>query len=281
MTIRTPDPLRLIVTLTTDFGLSDAYVAAMKGALLSISPGLSVVDVTHDVRPGRVLQAVFLTQCAWPFFPAGTIHVVVVDPGVGTERRAIALVTPRGYFVGPDNGVLSSALPDAARPGPGEPPGLVELPAGYRSVSITNRQYMREPVSGTFHGRDVFAPVAAHLASGVPIDDFGEQIDSMVGLAPLRAARDANGTLSAQVLRIDRFGNVITDIRATDLPAGAFAVEIAGHVVPGPVRTYAVATGLAAIVGSGGYLEIALPNGNAAAELGVEIGAAAVLRRTG
>jgi hypothetical protein len=279
--MRAADPQRPIVTLTTDFGLTDPYVAAMKGGLLSINPWLTIVDVTHDVLQGRVLQAVFLTQCAWPFFPADAIHVAVVDPGVGTERRAIALETPRGRYVGPDNGVLSSALPDAARPGASEAPGLMQLPAGYRGVSITNRRYMLEPVSATFHGRDIFAPAAAHLAVGVPIDDLGEQIDSIIALPPLRATRDADGSLRARVLHIDRFGNVITDVRAVDLPEAPFVVDIAGRAVPGPVRTYAVATGLAAIVGSSGYLEIALPNGSAADELGVDIGAAAVLRPAG
>lgn len=275
------DPRPLIISLTTDFGLSDPYVAAMKGVLLSLHSRAHIVDVTHDVRPQRVLQAVFLTQCAWPFFPAGAVHIAVIDPGVGTERRAIALETPRGWFVGPDNGVLSSALPDELRPPASAVAGGITLPAGYRAVSITNRRYMLEPVSATFHGRDIFASAAAHLSLGVPFDDLGEPVESIVALAPLRAPRDAGGSLRGQVLHIDRFGNVVTDVRAADLPEDAFVVELAGRVTSGPVRTYAEASGLAAIVESNGYIEIALPNGSASAELGVDIGATAVLRPAG
>lgn len=274
------EPRRAIVTLTTDFGLSDPYVAAMKGALLSVNPLAYVVDVTHDVSPHNIRQAAFLTQCAWPFFPADTIHVAVIDPGVGTERRAIVLETPRGYHIGPDNGVLSAALPESARPQSDEATEQVPLPVGFRAVSITNRRYMLESISATFHGRDIFASAAAYLSCGIPLDDLGEQIDSIAALSPLRAPKDADGSLHGQVLHIDRFGNVITDIRAIDCSEGAFVIEIVGLIVRGPARTYAAAAGLAAIVGSTGYLEIALPNANTAAELGVDIGAAAVLRPT-
>lgn len=267
---------RAIITLTTDFGLADPYVAAMKGVILALNPEATIVDVSHAVRPQRLLQGVYLTQAAWPAFPPEAIHVVVVDPGVGSERRALVLETPRGLFVGPDNGVLSSALPEEARPASG--PALVEVPAGCRAFSITNRRYLREPVSATFHGRDVFAPAAAHLSLGVPPEELGEPVDSLLAFPPLRARRCPDGALQARVLHIDRFGNVITDVRADDLPDGAFTVELAGRLVPGPVRTYADASGLAALVGSSGYLEIALPNGSAADALHVDIGDAAVLR---
>jgi len=266
-----------IITLTSDFGLADPYVAAMKAVILGINPRAQLVDVTHGVRPQGLLQAVFLTQAAWPFFPPGAVHVVIVDPEVGTARRALALQTPRGLFIGPDNGVLSSALPDEARPASG-PPQPVELPAGYRAFAITERRYLREPVSATFHGRDVFAPAAGHLSLGVPPEAFGDAVEAIVAFPPLRAQPDASGVLHARVVHIDRFGNVVTDARAADLPAGGIAVEIAGRVVPGLARTYAEASGLSALVGGAGLLEVALPNGNAAALLAVEIGAPALVR---
>ncbi len=270
-----------IISLTTDFGLSDAYVAAMKGVVLGISPRANIVDISHDVRPQQVLQAVFLTQTVWPYFPPGAVHVVVVDPGVGTERRALALQTPRGRFVGPDNGSLSSALPDEARPTSGNAPAAVALPAGSRAIAVTNERYLRLPVSATFHGRDVFAPAAAHLSLGVPLDELGAPVERVLAFPPLRAQRCADGALEARVLHVDRFGNVVLDARADDLPAGRLTVEIAGRAVAGPVRTYAEASGLAALVGSSGHLEIALSSGNAADALGARIGDAAVVRPGG
>ena len=267
-----------IITLTSDFGLADPYVAAMKGVMLGLNPRAVIVDVSHEVRPQRLLQAVFITQSVWPFFPPGSIHIVVVDPGVGTSRRALVLETPRGHFLGPDNGVLSAGLPDDARPPANEGPAPVALPAGFRAFAITNRRYLRDPMSATFHGRDVFAPAAAHLSLGVPPDELGEPVETVLAFPPLRARRCADGSLQGRVVHIDRFGNVVTDVRADDLPQGAFTVELAGQQVPGPVRTYAEATGLAAIVGSSGYLEIALPNGSAAATLRVDTGDAVVVR---
>jgi S-adenosylmethionine hydrolase len=267
-----------IITLTTDFGLADAYAGAMEGVILSINPRAAIVDISHDVRPQSILQACFVTQSAWPYFPDGCVHVAVVDPGVGSDRRALAVETPRGLFVGPDNGVLSSALPREARP-----PELAEiaLPAGYRAFAITNPAYMRSEVSATFHGRDIFAPAAAHLSLGVEPDVLGEPVERVLSHPPLRARRRADGSLEARVLHIDRFGNVISDARREDLPEGRLAVEIAGPRIEGLTRTYADATGLAAIIGSAGYLEIALPRGSAADALGVNIGDAVLVRPRG
>ncbi len=267
-----------IITLTTDFGLADPYVAAMKGVILGLNPRATVVDVSHEVRPQRLLQAVFITQGAWPFFPADAVHVIVVDPGVGTARRAIALATPRGRFVGPDNGVLSAALPDEVRPPADQELAPVALPADYRAFAITNRRFLRELVSATFHGRDVFAPAAAHLSLGVPPGQLGEPVEAVLAFPPLRARCCPDGALRGQVVHIDRFGNVVTDARVEDLPEGAFIVELAGQLVPGPVRTYAEATGLAALVGSSGYVEVALPTASAAEALGGDIGDAVVVR---
>jgi S-adenosylmethionine hydrolase len=265
-----------IITLTTDFGLSDAYVGAMKGALLGVNPRAAIVDISHDVRPQQIAQAAYLTQSAWPYFPDGTIHVAVVDPGVGTERRAVVIETPRGRFLGPDNGVLSAALPDEARPA-GDP-APVALPAGYRAFEITNPGYVRLPVSATFHGRDVFAPAAAHLSLGVQLEELGARIERVVALPPLRAPRMGDGSLAGRVVHIDRFGNLITDIRAEDVPALDVVVEIGRQRVRGLVATYAQGTSLCALIGSAGFVEVALPNGNAAREVGCGIGDAATLR---
>lgn len=264
-----------IITLTTDFGTRDSYVAEMKGVILAINRRARMIDITHEVRPQCVAQAAFLTQAAWSSFPPDAVHLVVVDPGVGTARRALALETPRGRFVGPDNGVLSAALPDDRRP---RTEGPVELPPRHRAIAITNRSYLREPVSATFHGRDVFAPAAAHLSLGVALDELGEPVARIAALPPFRAQPDASGVIQAAVVHIDRFGNAVTDVRRDDLPEGPLDIEIAGRRVSGLVRTYAEAEGLAALVGSSGYLEIALREGNAAQALGIDIGAHVVIR---
>lgn len=260
------------ITLTTDFGLADPYVAQLKGVILGINPRAIIVDVSHHVRPQQIVQALYLTEAAWPAFPLASIHLAVVDPGVGTERSALVLATPTGLFAGPDNGVLSSALPAGSRPTPEAGLSHMVLPAGYQAFAITNERYLRTPVSATFHGRDIFAPAAAHLSLGLPPDKLGEHVQSILAYPPLRARRQPDGSLEGQVIHIDRFGNVISDIRASDLPDGPFVVDVAGRAVPGPVRTYAEAPSLAAIVGSAGYLEIALPGGDAASALDIGIG---------
>lgn len=270
--------IRPIITLTTDFGLSDPYVAAMKGVILGLNPEAAVVDVTHEVRPQRLIQAVFVTQAAWPAFPSGGVHIVVVDPGVGGSRQSIVLVTPQGCFLGPDNGVLSAALPDGARPPSPREGAPVAAPDGCRIFTLTNHRYLRHPVSATFHGRDIFAPAAAHVSLGVPPEELGDPVETLMAFPPLRACHSPDGTLQGQVVHVDRFGNVITDIRGEDLPADAITVELTGQVAPGPVRTYAEGSGLVALVGSGGYLEVALVGGSAADALHVEIGDPVLLR---
>lgn len=271
-----------IITLTTDFGLADPYVAAMKGVILSINPEAAVADVTHEVGPQRIVQAVYLTSCAWPYFAPGSIHLAVVDPGVGTERRAVIVEGPKGLYVGPDNGVLSAALPEEARSmAGGEGPAAVPLPEGYRAFLIAEPRFLRQPVSETFHGRDVFAPAAAHLSLGVPAGEFGEAVGSLLVLPPIRARRRADGALVGRVVHMDRFGNLVTDVRAEDLPQRRLRVEIAGRTVEGLARTYGEAEGLTALVGSSGYLEVAQPGGSAAASLGAGVGEAVVVRAAG
>jgi S-adenosylmethionine hydrolase len=263
-------PARPIITLTTDFGPSDSYVAQMKGAVLAINPEATIVDVSHGLSAQAIASLLYVTQTAWAAFPRGAIHVCVIDPGVGGERQALAIETEAACYIGPDNGVLSSALPDDARPVDGA--GRAPLPDGIRAFAITNERFLRAPVSATFHGRDVFAPAAAHLSLGISPSELGEPVTEMLAHPALRARRDENGPLRARVVHVDHFGNVITDARAADLPATFTATLRGRRRVSGPVTTYEGAPGLTAIVGSSGYLEIALPNGNAARELNARIG---------
>ena len=267
-----------IITLTSDFGLQDPYVAAMKGAILAINPAARLVDVSHAIRPQAIEQAVFVLAAAWPYFPSGTIHVVVVDPAVGSQRRALALRSAGATFVGPDNGVLSTALGDDVRAAAGDSPGLVGLPAGCQAVFLTNERYFRSPVSSTFHGRDVFGPVAAHLSLGVPLEDLGDPVERIVALPPFRARRQPDGSLRGRVLHIDAFGNLITDVRVEDLPSRNAIIEVAGRTIEGVSATYEPGADLRAVTGSSGYLEIAAPGGSAAASLKAGLSLTVVVR---
>jgi hypothetical protein len=271
-------PQRPIITLTTDFGLADPYVASMKGVILSLNPQAVIVDVSHSVRRQRIQQGAFLLETALPYFPPDAIHLAVVDPGVGTERAAIALQTPGGSFVGPDNGVLSAALPGEIRNRAGEAGGRVRLPEDAVGVALTNPHYHRQPVSDTFHGRDIFAPAATHLSLGVPLLELGEAVGEITVLPPLRARRGSAGSLAGRVIHVDAFGNLISDVRGDDLPSREVTVEICGRRITGVQRSYAEGQGLAALVGSSGFLEIALESGSAAVELGADIGEPVVVR---
>jgi len=243
-----------IITLLSDFGTTDAFVGIMKGVILSIHPTVRIVDLTHAVPPQQVLPAAVLLRSAVPFFPPQAIHVAVVDPGVGSARRALLIDTAHGLFVGPDNGVLSLAAPPASR----------------RTVRhITNETLFRQPVSRTFHGRDVFAPVAAHLSRGADPQACGPVIDTIAELA-VPAAHWSARRIAGEVVYVDHFGNLVTNIAADALAAftvSTLSVSIHRTRVAGPVEMYtAVAPGLPlAIVGSWGVLEIAVRNGSAAA----------------
>lgn len=249
------------ITLLTDFGIKDVYVGVMRGVILRINPKAIVVDLSHDVPPQDVRSAAFVLSSAYSYFHEHTIHVVVVDPGVGSERRAVAVRTPHGTFVAPDNGVLSYVL--ACEP-------VLEM------VHLTNSEYWLSPLSDTFHGRDVFAPVAAHISLGVSLSEFGSACrDPELFEIPKPRLR-SDGAIVGQVLYIDGFGNLITNIPGQHLPRGrALTVRIAGQNVAGPLKTYAeVRDGqLLALVDSSGHLEIAVRNGNAAATLRVGCGA--------
>jgi hypothetical protein len=248
-----------IITLTTDLGLTDAYVAEMKGVILGINPEVRLVDICHTIKPQNIIQAAFVLSRAYPFFPQGTVHVVVVDPGVGTQRRAIIMRTESASFVAPDNGVLSYVIGQSA---------------AWEAVAITRPQFWRPTVSPTFHGRDIFAPVAARLSLGLPLAEFGEVITSVTMLPLPQPYQAADGSVVGHVIHIDSFGNLITDIRSANLPKGkrAITIEVGGQLISGLCRTYAEGRGLLALIGSDGYLEIAIKDGIASAFLNAEVG---------
>jgi S-adenosylmethionine hydrolase len=266
--------MRAIITLTTDFGLADAYVAAMKGVILGINPEATLVDICHTIEPQNILQAAFVLSTACEFFPPKTIHLVVVDPGVGTERGAIILRTSLAYFVAPDNGVLSYVMPaNSFEPlrGRGQ---SVRLRAGLKAIAITRQRFWRSPVSSTFHGRDIFAPVAAHLSLGFTPSDFGEKRDSVIAIPYPHPHQAPNDVLTGCIMHIDRFGNLITNIKSEDLSQEkqSISIELCHHVINTVVRTYAEGEDLMALIGSSDHLEIAVKDGSAAIFLGAKIG---------
>jgi S-adenosylmethionine hydrolase len=267
-----------IITLTTDFGTADAFVASMKGVILSLNPGAVIVDISHNIEPQNILQAAFILSTACHYFSEGTIHLAVVDPGVGSGRKAIILKTPNAFFVAPDNGILSYIIDELGK-APGKParhmPAAAEprkLPPVLEAVEITSREYWHQPVSSTFHGRDIFAPVAAHLSLGVPLNKFGESLSQVHVFNIPQTYKNAHGDLVGLVLYIDNFGNLITNIRIGDLKVGKVAIAIGKYSIKGISQFYAQTKGLAAIMGSSGYLEISLKNGSAAEFLRAKIG---------
>jgi S-adenosylmethionine hydrolase len=251
----------MIITLTTDFGLSDPFVGIMKGVILGIAPDVRIVDLSHDVRPYNIGGAAFLLKTSFAYFPAGSVHVAVIDPGVGSARRAVAAYANGHYFVAPDNGVLAYAL---------HPDEGCAAPLVYR---ISNESLFRKPVSRTFHGRDIFAPVAAHLARAVPLAAAGEAIAGFA-TAPLPQPRLQGSRLIATVLHVDRFGNIITNLRRRHLAGGGFSIAAGGITITGLRDTFAGAGAgeLFAVEGSTGYIEIALNQGSAADRLGLATG---------
>jgi len=256
-----------VITLTTDFGTSDAYVAAMKGRILGLAPGCRLVDITHHVPPGNVMRGALAVRDAALYFPEGTIHLVVVDPGVGTARRAMAVQTERLAAVGPDNGVLSLLWSRSERA---------------RLVELDPAAVAPGPVSATFHGRDLFAPAAALLAAGLAIQRLGPPLSDPLRMQ-LPEPRWASGgaCLVGEVLYADRFGNLITNIRADQLPGlpEDLIVEIGDRQLHGLVRSYGQGrSGLVALLGSTGLLEVAVRDGSAKAALGVGYGARVKVR---
>jgi S-adenosylmethionine hydrolase len=263
-----------IITLTTDFGYDDAYAAAVKGAILNVNPEASIVDVSHSIRPQDILQAAFILSVAYRYFPRQTVHVAIVDPGVGSERRGIILKTPSAIFVAPDNGILSYVIDDLfsieSRSAIEQTHGLTEVvfKKGLEAAAITDPRFWRDPVSPTFHGRDIFAPVAAGLSLGISPYEFGEKINSLHVLPTVKPSLDPDGNLVGQILHVDRFGNLITNIKSNSLPGKNVVIEVAGHRIQGISDYYAQREGVMAVVGSSGYLEISLRDGSACDFLG-------------
>lgn len=259
-----------VITLTTDFGLRDPFVGIMKGVLLSVCPSARLVDLTHEVPPHDVQGGGLALEAAVAFFPHGTVHLAVVDPGVGSARRAIAVRAGGCVLVGPDNGLFTFALEAA----------------DWAAVAITAPEYRLPEVSRTFHGRDILAPAAAYLAGGVPIERLGAPITDPVRL-PRPACRLEDGALVGEVLEVDRFGNLVTSIpaaRLVELPgAGMPAVEVGGRPVGAPVNAYAQGREgePAVIVGSTGRLEVFVRSGSAGSRLGVGRGATVRVKRSG
>ena len=255
-----------IVTLLTDFGEQDHYVAAMKGVMLSINPNLIFVDITHQIPPQDIQSGAFSIGQAYTYFPGETIHVAVVDPGVGTERKALVVRAGEQFFVAPDNGILSHVLdrePEA------------------RVYEVTADHYFRKPISATFQGRDVFAPVAGWLSRDIHLDQFGAAYEQPVRLAVPRLAKLKGNLIQAAVLAVDRFGNLITNLTPADLPPfGAPGDKgcklLAAHrEITVFRRTFAEGSPgeLFVVPGSTGYLEIVIRNGSAAATLSLGPGA--------
>jgi S-adenosylmethionine hydrolase len=255
-----------IVTLTTDFGLRDSYVAQMKGTILSIALRVTIVDVTHAISRHSIVQGAFIIADAWRMYPDGTAHVVVVDPGVGTDRRPIALEVDGQYFIGPDNGIFSRILVAAERE-----------QLAWRGVVLTNRDYWRvHEVSNTFHGRDIFAPAAAHLVNGTHLSHLGDPLADPVRL-DLPSVQADRGVVRGEIVYVDGFGNCVSNIPASALldAAGRDARVACGPLDHLPlVVTYGVVAEGAplALIGSHGYLEIAVRRGSAAAEYGLDAG---------
>lgn len=266
-----------IITLTTDFGFSDASVAVMKGVILSTNPGATIIDITHSVEPQNIAQAAFILNIAYRYFPQQSIHMAIVDPGVGSERQGIILKTPSSLFLSPDNGILSYVINELSsneRPSNqySRNPERITFKKGIEAVAITEPRFWRHPVSPTFHGRDIFAPVAAGLSLGISPYEFGERITSLYVFPAPKPSFDPQGNLVGHILYVDNFGNLITDIKSTDLPQGNIIIEAAGQHIQGVSRYYEEAQGLMAILGSSGYLEISLRDGRACDFLGMEIG---------
>jgi len=267
-----------IITLTTDFGYDDAYVGAVKGAILSINPAANIIDVSHTIGPQNILQAAFILSAAYRYFPKDTIHMAIVDPGVGSERQGIILKTPSATFVAPDNGILSYIIDDLfsieGQEPPEQTPDLKEVvfKKGLEAAAITDPRFWRHPVSSTFHGRDVFAPVAAGLSLGISLYEFGEKINSLHIFSVPKPCSDPDGSLIGKVLHIDHFGTLITNIRSSDLPGKNVVVEVAGYCTQGITDYYAQREGVMAIMGSSGYVEISVRDGSACDFLGAAVG---------
>jgi S-adenosyl-L-methionine hydrolase (adenosine-forming) len=250
-----------IITLLTDFGLEDTYVASMKGVILDICPDARLVDLSHRVPPQDVRVGAFLLVSAYRDFPAGTIHLAVIDPGVGTDRRGLVIRSDRYFFVGPDNGLFSLALREAS---------------GWEAFSLERPAYWRTTISKTFHGRDIFAPIAAHLAMGVRAEAMGPPCIPQISCWADTIHKEDE--LQGEIIHIDHFGNAITNVSRAELErfvsGSQVAVRTGGLTLSVIVDTYGnrEAGTLIALIGSSNFLEIAVNQGNAAKTCGLQRG---------
>lgn len=249
-----------IITLTTDYGTNDHLVGTLKGVILKINPDVTLVDITHNVAPFDLLDGALAIGSAYSYFPARTIHLVVVDPGVGTDRKPLLVSAGNQYFIAPDNGVLSVVYDR-------------EEDAVVRHANAEH--YFLQPISKTFHGRDIFAPIAAWLSKTGQAASMGEQIDDFKRFA-LPRPKSADGLVKGIVMRVDSFGNLVTNFRAEDLPEsspenGELHLQVGNQQVSRLVSTFAQGNAGEAIayVGSSGYLEIGVNKGNASRTLGI------------
>ena len=256
-----------VITLLTDFGTADYFVGAVKGAILSVNPRAVIADITHEIPPQDSEAAAFTLLAAYQTFPPGTIHVVVVDPGVGSTRRPIIVSAGKQFFVGPDNGIFTY---------------IYDRHPSHRAVHVTEEKYFRQPTSTTFHGRDIFAPVAAALSTGITPEKFGRLIKDAVRLeTPLMPVVQKNGRVEGRIIHIDRFGNCITNLTPDVL--GHDGVLVIKEKQISNFREFYGEAGSAnevfAILGSAGFLEISLNGGSAALTLGVKRGEAVILAK--
>ncbi len=260
-----------IITLTTDYGTNDNLVGVVKGVILKINPEVTIVDITHAVTPFDLLDGALAITSAYPYFPPRTIHVVVVDPGVGTDRRPLLVSGQNQYFIAPDNGVLS---------------GVYEAEQNFIVRHLTSEHYFAQPLSRTFHGRDIFAPVAGWLSKNWQPASMGEEIEDFKRFAMPRP-KEADGVLKGVVLRVDGFGNLITNMRADDLSPeslekGELKLQVGSHPVTRLVPTFA--SGKAgepvAYMGSSGYVEIAVNKGSASKTMGIGRGTPVLLTKS-
>jgi S-adenosylmethionine hydrolase len=253
------------VTLLTDFGTSDYYVGALKGVILSINPAAQVIDITHQISPQDIEEAAFTLLACYRSFEKGTIHVAVVDPGVGSSRRAILASAGDYYLVGPDNGIFSY---------------IFDRESNRRVIHITAQEFFHQPVSNTFHGRDVFAPVAAALSKGMPLETFGQEIRDQVRLKSLAPEVTKRGKLKGRIIHIDRFGNCVTNFdrqSLNGLDERILTLSLNGKRTQSVEQSYSHVVGknkLFAIWGSAGFLEISARNRSAAKLLKAERGSA-------
>ena len=261
-----------IITLITDFGQNDSYVGSLKGVILSINPSVTLVDISHEVTPFNVIEAGFLLTASYKYFPRGTIHLTVVDPGVGSSRKPLLLVTPLQMFIGPDNGIFSQMLKDNFPPtGTGVTPHPSFLPESVKGYHLNNPEFWMESVSRTFHARDVFAPVAAYLALGLNPELMGERIKN-IETVQLPDVDRSESRIKGSVIFVDRFGNLITNIEPPFLGSQKMVVLIKGYALNGLSQSYSQGKPLLAVVGSHGFIEIAIKEGNAAQYLGAGVG---------